>query len=84
MTSYKGYTIEIKQEESEKSNGFEYEIWLYIHGEKVISATELERKYDYSRENASWPTHLRKYAKAFIDGMEYENKRFTVDENDPW
>ena len=66
---YKGHEYEVVREESENS-GYKYELWLYIDGKKVRSATELEKRgYDWD-DSESWSFYLHRYARAYIDGME--------------
>jgi hypothetical protein len=70
MPTYKNTKYEIERREVNGSAKYNYEFYLVVDGEDVITATELERRgYSGPEDGGSpWSNHLKRYAKAYIDG----------------
>jgi hypothetical protein len=68
MPEYNGHEYEIDRVE----RGRRYEFVLTVDGERVTTATELERNGHRGPEQGgdNWTSQLRRYAGAFIDGKE--------------
>lgn len=62
---YRGVNYEIvRTNEDTHTSGFEYEFLLYVEGEKVTTASELETR-GYTNP---WIGALETYVNAYIDG----------------
>lgn len=70
-TTHRGHEIDTYRDENARDSAqFPHEIGLRVDGEKVITATELERMGCSYDEVENWHTALGIYALAYIDGME--------------
>lgn len=72
---YRGHTIETYRVENyhEHREQLPNEIFVDVDGERVMSATELENR---GIDGHAWIPELRRYAKAYIDGMDERTSSF--------
>lgn len=65
--SYRGVSYEVvRTNEDDWTSGFEYEFVLFVEGEPVITATELEARGYVN----PWLSAMDTYVQAYIDGRE--------------
>lgn len=68
-TEHKGHTMEVNRIDNTGA-GYEYEFALEIDGEQVKTASQLERDgYSFEEVN-NWTNALRRFGRAYIEGME--------------
>lgn len=74
MTEYNGHEYEVERIEN-TSVGYAYEFVLTVDGQRVTTASELEAKGHRGPEEGgdNWTSQLRRYAGAYIDGMESDH-----------
>jgi hypothetical protein len=76
VPEYNGHEYEVERVEQDGS-GYRYEFVLTVDGERVTTASEIEREGWNGPEEGgnNWTRNLRHYAGAYIDGLEAENER---------
>jgi hypothetical protein len=74
MPEYNGHEYEVERRES-AGGGYAYEFFLFVDGQRVTTASELEEKGHRGPEEGgdNWTSQLRRYAGAYIDGMESDH-----------
>lgn len=70
MPEYSGH--EYKIERRETRNGLGFEFYLIVDDSLVVTASELEERGHLGPEDGgeNWTSQLRRYAGAYIDGLE--------------
>jgi hypothetical protein len=71
MPEHRGLTYTVEREEND-AGGYAYEFALYVEGDKVVTASQLEARGAHGPEDGgdNWTNQLGVYAIAYIDGLE--------------